>query len=167
MEIAKQIGKIIQNQRTKKHYTQEHVAEALGLKQSTYANYESGNRLLPAKYVSELSQKLRFDVSEINQLHPKISVNYIPMYTDDDHVIVIQSDSVATATPVNPAISINPIVPYMASQGYDFSISEPEADYLYVKTTDYELGLSRDEINELNKNVKDYIEFELYKKRNR
>lgn len=42
MKYSKEIGKRLQEARKEAHYTQQQVADMLGLKQSAYARYESG-----------------------------------------------------------------------------------------------------------------------------
>lgn len=168
MSVAKLIGRLAYDQRIQRGLTQEAVAEALGIKQSTYANYESGNRLMPAKYVAKLSSRLNFNVSEIAELHPKLdSEHYLAQFEDyDEDPIVLQSKGIVVATPVELHLQQNPIISYLASEGYNLIINEPPEDYLSIRTEQYDMSITQKELEELKKNVTNYIEFELYKKRN-
>lgn len=168
MNAANLIGRLMYDQRIQRGLTQEEVAEVLGIKQSTYANYESGNRLIPAKYVAKLSSRLNFNVSEIAELHPKLdSEHYLAQFADyDEEPIIIQGKGVVVAVPINPHLQQNPIISYLASEGYNLIINDPPEDYLSIRTEDYEMSLSQKELETLKKNVTNYIEFELYKKRN-
>ncbi|MBI9011247.1 MAG: helix-turn-helix transcriptional regulator [Clostridiales bacterium] len=165
MEIEKQIGQYLHEQRTMRHHTQAMVAKALGINQSTYANYESGSRLFPAKYVSRLSTRLNFDIDRIVELHPKIDPNFF-LVDYDEEPIVIQGKGIAVAVPIDSQLRVNPVISYMATEGYNISIQESVDEYVVIKTDSYEMSLSQKELQKLNKNVTDFIEFELYKKRN-
>lgn len=59
------IGKNIKRYRLKMKYTQAQLAEEIGVKQSTIANYESGRNLPSTKHLLRLAKAFKMTVEDL------------------------------------------------------------------------------------------------------
>lgn len=66
-DLLARFGRIMQNKREFMGLSQEDIAEMLGVHQSTYAQYEKGNRNMKLDLVIAVCQILKIDLTEFIQ----------------------------------------------------------------------------------------------------
>lgn len=150
----------IKHYRNEKKIKQKDLADFLGIKLSTYANYENNHRAIPSAYLKDIATYLGVDLNDL-----------LGSTFDKEGASIPQQGFIIVPTQINEykfskQKSITPLYTYLTSEGFDVSLcKEEDENRIEIKDDDNNtVTFNNKEFNEFNRSIVEYIKYELYKK---
>lgn len=146
--------------RKEKKIKQKDLADFLGIKLSTYANYENNHRAIPSAYLKDIATYLGVDLNDLlgDPIYKELPHN------PQQHYIVVPTQ--INDYTFGKQKSITPLYTYLTSEGFDVSLcKEDDENRIEIKDNDnHKVTFTDKEFSAFNRSIVDYIKYELYKK---
>lgn len=155
MKNESKLAEIIKTHRKRKGIKQKDFAERLGMKVSTYSNYENGFRPFPNEILQQIADELDIDVKNLLYYAPVSAQLYLTIPTEDS----VNKFKEAFEQPM-PSLGF-----YLQSEGRKVEFVKGDAIYMKVESDEnVTISFTKEEFEEFNAAVSNYIQFELFKR---
>lgn len=155
MKKDSKLAEVIKSYRKQKGIMQKDMAKALDMNVSTYSNYENGFRPFPKEILQQIADELDIDLQNLLLYAPVTPHYFISVPTEES----IQKFKEAYDNPM-PSLGV-----YLQLEGNKVEFVRDELVYMKVEAEDKtKINFTKEEFEEFNAAVSNYIQFELFKR---